>query len=167
MADLRAEPGRLYYYDDVPAWGIRVPQPSRFRDAGITLEFRTFLLPKGGLLACILRLYDIPDQPFYVHRVFDPSDSSVSDYLRRSRDIPLWVLELSGGGEDPDLLRLVRLKAKDFNRNLTRILRHNKNLGKALSGPRALKEFLKAFDAAAKDGGWEAGWDAVHVKFKL
>lgn len=154
-------PGRLYYYDDVPAWAIRVSQPSRFRDAGVTLEFKTFLLPKGGLLACILRLYDIPDQPFYVHRVFDPSDSSVSDYLNRSLETPLWVLELHGGGQDPDLTRLVRLKAKAFKRDLAKILRHNKILGKALNGPSALSGFLKTFDAAAKDGGWEAGWAAV------
>ncbi len=166
MADL-TRPGRLYYYDDVPAWAIRVPQPSRFRDAGITLEFRPFLLPKGGLLACILRLYDIPDQPFYVHRVFDPSDSSVADYLKASLEIPLWVLELHGGGQDPDLTRLVRLKAKTFKRHLTKILRHNKSLGIALAGPAALKEFLNTFDAAAKDDGWEAGWEAVRKKFKL
>ncbi len=162
MADFR-RPGRLYYYDDVPAWSIRVPQPSRFRNAAISLEFKTFLLPKGGLLACLLRLYDIPEQPFFVHRVFNPGDSSASDYLTRTLDAPLWVLELHGGGQDPDLTRLVRLDAKAFKRNLTKVLRHNKSLGKKLAGAAALSGFLNIFDAAAKDGGWEAGWAAVQA----
>ena len=100
-------PGKLYLYDGFPAWKIRVPQPSRFREVRHTLEFRPFHLPTAGILACVLRLFDIPEQPFFVHRAFDSADPQVAEYLEQSRTSLLWVVELRGSGEDQGCVRLL------------------------------------------------------------
>lgn len=154
-------PGYLYYYDGLPAWTVRVPQPSRFRAVETTLEFRPFLLPSGGLLACILRLFDVPSQPFYVHRVFDLSEAEVARYLKRSRETPYWVVEIKGGGQDADVLRIVALARTGFDEGLKAASAHNKRVGRALDGAAALARFLEHFEPASESGGWEAGWEAV------
>ena len=161
MSDRITRPGFLYYYDDVPAWTIRVPHPSRFKKVRTTLEFRRFLLPKGGLLACIFRLYDIPEQPFYVHRVFDISEAEVAKYLKRSAETMVWVVELKGGGEDQDVIRILSLKDTGFREGYREVQASNKKLGKRLDGSASLQRFLELFEPAAKDSGWEAGWEAV------
>lgn len=166
MDDRITRPGFLYYYDGLPAWTIRVPHPSRFLKVKTSIEFRSFLLPKGGLLACIFRLYDIPDQPFYVHRVFDISETEVSKYLKRSTEAMHWVAELKGGGEDQDVIRILPLEGTNFEEGSREVLNRNKRLGKRLDGASALRKFLDLFEPAAKDGGWEAGWKAVQTKFE-
>lgn len=165
MSDKITRPGYLYYYDEVPAWTIRVPQPSRFVKAKMTLEFRCFLLPQGGLLACIYRLYDIPEQPFYVHRVFDASEKEVARYLHASEERLHWLVELKGGGEDKDVFRIVSLKKTGFEESYRRALDYNKRLGRRLKGAAALRDFLEHFEPAAREGGWEAGWGAVGKEF--
>lgn len=160
-------PGTLYYYDGLPAWTIRVPQPSRFRRVPYTLEFRAFKLAQGALLACIYRLYDIPDQPFYVHRVFDLSDDEVARYLKESEKSGLWVVEFVGGGEDKDCFRIASLKSCGFYEGCQSCLEYNENLGPNLNGPEALKGFLEVFEPAAQSSGWEAGWEAVAKSSEL
>ncbi len=166
MSDF-TRPGQLYYYDGLPAWSVRVAQPSRFKDVRLTLEFSAFPLPTGGLLACILSLFDIPDQPFYVHRIFNLDDDTVAKYLRSTVKAPYWVVEVSGGGEDRDVFRVLSLKETDFTAAHKKIAAYNKKLGKNLDGEAALRGFLKTFEPAAKEEGWEAGWAAVRKKFKL
>lgn len=160
-------PGTLYYYDGLPAWTVRVPQPSRFRHAPYTLEFRAFKLAQGALLAGIYRLYDIPDQPFYVHRVFDLSDEEVTRYLQESEKSGFWVVEFVGGGEDKDCFRIASLKSCGFYEGFQDCLEHNKDLGQDLSGPAALQRFLDIFEPASQSSGWEAGWDAVEKSLVL
>ncbi|MFH2203681.1 MAG: hypothetical protein ABIJ96_11235 [Elusimicrobiota bacterium] len=160
-------PGHLYYYDGVPAWTVRVAQPSRFKDVRMTLEFGSFLLPTGGLLACILRLYDIPDQPFYVHRVFDLGDETVAKYLRTSLASRHWIVEVRGGGEDRDVFRVAQLTPTDFQARCENILEHNRRLGRRIDGDAALRKFLATFEPAAKENGWEAGWEAVREEHGL
>lgn len=165
MTDGFTRPGKLYLYDGIPAWNIHVPQPSRFRHVKTTLEFRAFRLPGAGVLACILRLFDVPEQPFYVHRAFDPGDPGVSDYLAKSQESLLWVVELRGSGEDPGCVRLLALKDSGFLECHAEVQKHNRSLGTRLDGAGALKEFLMTFEPASKEGGWEAGWEAVGERF--
>lgn len=165
MKDGVTRPGYLYYFDGVPAWTIRVPQPSRFAAVRMTLEFRSFRLPGGALLACIYRLFDIPDQPFYVHRVFDPSEPEVGRYLEASRERNHWFVELKGGGQDKDVCRIVSLAGTGFEESHRLALARNGELGGRLRGAKTLSVFLETFEPAAKSGGWEVGWDAVATQF--
>lgn len=160
-------PGKLYLYDGFPAWKIRVPQPSRFREVRNTLEFRPFYLPTAGILACVLRLFDIPEQPFFVHRAFDSADPQVADYLEQSRQSLLWVVELRGSGEDQGCVRLLPLKETGFSGGLESVAGHNRSLGGKLDGGAALRAFLEVFEPTSKEGGWEAGWEAVGERFAL
>lgn len=166
MSDGITRPGYLYYVDGVPGWTIRVPQPSRFKDVDTSLEFRLFRLPQGGLLACIFRLYDIPDQPFYVHRVFDLSDPEVRRYLDASKEELQWIVEIKSSGEDRDCVRVIPLGGSGFTEGFDGAVEHNEGLGKKLDGGRALKKFLEVFEPAAREGGWEGGWDAVAAKYE-
>ena len=160
-------PGNLYYYDEFPAWTIRVPQPSRFQDVRLGVSFAAFPLPTACLIACIIRLYDIPDQPFYVHRVFDLTDEGVAEYVERSAAKKHWVLEIRGGGQDADVFRILSLEHSDLRAVLSFGINENKKKGSVLDGEKALKDFLASFEPAAKDGGWEAGWDAVREAFDI
>ena len=162
-----ARTGELSYYDNLPAWTMRVPQPRRFQGVEMKLDFSAFLLPNGGLLAGVLRLYDIPDQPFYVHRVFDPTDMPVAEYLRTSLEALYWIVEIQSAGQDCDVFRVLSLKDTGFTEGCKRATAHNRRLGQALDGESALEDFLDAFDPAVQEGGWEAGWAAVRKKFKL
>lgn len=166
MKDL-ARPGRLYYYDGLPAWLVRAPQPSRFKDVRMSLQFADFPLPNGGLLACILRLYDVPDQPFYVHRLFDPGDPGVAEYLDRCEKRRHWIVEIASGGQDPEVFRVASLDGAGFDERLRAARAHDRRLGSKRDGGAALRSFLAVFDAAAKEGGWEKGWKAVRKKFKI
>lgn len=114
-----------------------------------------------------LELYDIPDQPFYVHRVFDLSEESVARYTDRSLEALYWVIEIRSGGEDHDVVRIVSLRDGGFSAAVQAIRAYNASLGKKLDGACALRKFLETFEPRAQQSGWEAGWDAIRARYKL
>jgi hypothetical protein len=71
----------LHYDGDRPAWRICIEKPLSFAGVPYRIKCRLFRLPQGALFGLLLNLYDIPDQPYYVHRVFDLSDPAVVRYL--------------------------------------------------------------------------------------
>lgn len=160
-------PGYLYYIDGVPGWRIRVPQPSRFQGVDISVQLRLFKLPPGCLFAMIFRLYDVPDQPYYVHRVLDVSDLEVEGYLTETLKHLVWIVEIEGTGEDKGCVRAISFRDTRFTRLIREARVFNGELGPAHDGSAALTAFLDVFEPAAKEAGWEAGWAAVDEKFGL
>ncbi len=67
--------------DECPAWRVMVDYPKDFQEAEYSIDFSLFCMSNGALIACWLRLYDIPIQPYFVHRVLDIFDEVVVEYL--------------------------------------------------------------------------------------
>ncbi len=67
----------LHYVDGRPAWRVAVPNPPQFRNVRSEIDFSLFNLKAASLPAYWLRLYDIPHQPYFVHRVLDLGDATV------------------------------------------------------------------------------------------
>ncbi|MBI3297935.1 MAG: hypothetical protein HYZ75_07220 [Elusimicrobia bacterium] len=153
----------LFYYDEKPAWRILVPHPARFKRVQYRIRFQLFVLPQGVLLGWWLRLYDVPDQPYFVHRVVDLGDSVVWDYMRRLSAKKVIVLVFESTGTEPGFAEELSVEGTD----LDTLLREGEKRLQALSGQRqdgraALDVFMGIFNEALPTrGDVGAAWKAV------
>jgi hypothetical protein len=155
----------LFYYDNKPAWRISVPHPARFRGVQYRIRFQLFALPQGVLLGWWLRLYDVPDQPYFVHRVVDLGDSVVRDYMERLADGKSIVLVFESTGTEAGFAEALSVEATGVEDLLAEGVRR---LG-AMGGPdgrAALDAFMDIFnEALPARGDVGAAWKAVIEKY--
>lgn len=147
-------------YDGHPAWVAKVPDPTRFRDVEYQLQWRLFAMPQGALAAAWLRLYDIPDQPYFLHRILDLSDRAIQTHLEQLRDGSELLLVMQSPGEQGMMRRSLRVDSVEVGRVLSEGLSHNRSLAK-VEGPAALKAFGEAFNPVSGKSGVAEGWAAV------
>lgn len=169
MADSDSEKTiELFFQDDVPAWRITVPQPTRFKGVRYDIWFQLFTLPNGTLIGCWLRLYDVPDQPYFVHRVLDLGDEVVQQYMDRLRKARKMVLLFESTGElDEGFAQEVEINGPELNKTLREGLERVDALG-AVDEEAALDDFMEVFNAALRERG-DVGqaWEAVLERFPL
>ena len=168
-----SEPGgektvELFFHDEVPAWRITVPQPKRFQGVRHDIWFQLFTLPSGTLIGCWLRLYDIPEQPYFVHRVLDLGDEVVQQYMERLRTARKLVLLFESTGEaDEGFAEEVVIGANQLERPLRDGLERVERLGD-VDEEAALDDFMDVFNTALRERG-DVGqaWEAVLERFPL
>lgn len=155
----------LFYYDDKPAWRISVPHPARFRGVQYRIRFQLFAMPQGVLLGWWLRLYDVPDQPYFVHRVVDLSDSVVRDYMERLARDKTIVLVFESAGTEPGFAESLSVEST----GIEDIVADGKRRLAALreqDGRAALDAFMDIFnEALPARGDVGAAWKAVAEKY--
>jgi len=159
------ETSELFYVGGKPGWRIRVPQPERFRGVDYDVRFRLFPMKKGVLVGCWLRLFDIPDQPYFVHRVLDLLDPDVMLYMSRVEKAGRMALVYESMGASEGFVEAVSVK----DTGLADLLAEAGSLiqGREPVGGEVLDAFMKVFNealTARKDVG--QAWDAV-AKRKL
>ena len=158
----------LFFQEDLPAWRITVPQPGRFSKASYDIQFRLFTLPSGTLIGCWLRLYDVPDQPYFVHRVLDLGDAVVQKYLRRLLDAKRLMLVFQSTGEaDEGFSRRIDIAGDDLGNAIRAGLERVRGLGPVVDEA-ALDDFMSVFNAALRARG-DVGraWAAVQERYPL
>lgn len=158
----RGEPAAAEHVDGLPAWTVAVAHPERFRDAEYDAEFRLFRLPQGALVACLLALFDVPEAPYFLHRVFDPELAAVRRYLEDIARGDGWLLVLRSRGSEPGFTRKLLPDASDLQDCLDAAAEYNGSLARA-DGAEALRRFLAVYEPEAARAGCEAGWLAVET----
>lgn len=156
--------GKVHYIEGKPAWVIRVPQPGRFKGVERSLQFRLFYTPQGALIACLLKLYDIPDQPYFIHRVFDISHDSVWEFLTQLTRSGNCALDFESKGNEEGFIEKIPINARALSEMLQHGFAYNTGL-KQLNGPESLDRFLEVFEPCAQKYGCEAGWEEVEKHF--
>ena len=131
-----------------------------FRGVRYEVQFSFFRLPEGALIACLLKLYDIPESPYFLHRIFDVSFPPVRKYLGEVAKSGGWVLLLQSRGTEEDVTRGLDLETERLTIHLREADRYNSSL-KEVKGLEALEQFLAVFEPEAEKGGCEEGWKAV------
>lgn len=155
----------LFYYDNKPAWRISVPHPARFRGVQYRIRFQLFVLPQGVLLGWWLRLYDVPDQPYFVHRVVDLSDQVVRDYMERLADGKSIVLVFESNGTEPGFAEGLSVEATGVEDLLSEGVKRLAAMPDQ-DGRAALDAFMTVFnEALPARGDVGAAWKAVVEKF--
>lgn len=147
------------FHKDLPAWRLRIVQPERFRAVETSLQVRLFKMPRGALLAVLLKLYDVPEQPYFAHRVMDLSDERVSQHARLCAAEGRMLLLFEAMGVQGGFTRALALDRAAWERVLEDGASHNR--GRAVDPDAALDEFLRVFEPASRRGGVEAGWAEV------
>jgi hypothetical protein len=71
----------LDYFEGRAAWKLDLEKPESFRSVELRFRIRLFRPARGALISTWLRLYDLPDQPYSVHRVLDLSDGACQRWL--------------------------------------------------------------------------------------
>jgi hypothetical protein len=149
----------LHYEDKHPTWKLRTVQPSRFREVRYRLQTRLFLLPEGALLGSLLNLYDIPNQPYFIHRIMDLSDPEVGRYIeacgRRSQVTAIFESQ----GQEPGFRRKIDLDGPAWLTHLIQGRAHNARIHSR--GDKALEIFLDIFHRVSRERGVEPAWDEV------
>lgn len=155
----------LFYYDEKPAWRILVPHPARFKRVQYRIRFQLFALPQGILLGWWLRLYDVPDQPYFVHRVVDLGDAVVWDYMRRLAAKKVIVLVFESTGTEAGFAEELAVEGTDLDLILGDGEKRLQAMGKQ-DGRAALDAFMAIFNEALPARG-EVGlaWKAVHEQY--
>jgi len=179
----------LEYEGEQPAWRISMEKPLSFSGVRYELLGRLFRLPQGALFAILLNLYDIPDQPYYVHRVLSLEDRQALNYLNacvrhgsivatfRPAEgectriiVERMLLTIDGELRLPEMERLrgweqvgfqcpLGIDAQVWKRSLEEGLRYNEGI--TVDGDRALRDFLDVFNPAFQKIGARAAWDEV------
>ena len=153
----------LHYEADHPAWRISVVQPTRFSAVRYELTCRLFRMPQGALFGVLLNLYDVPDQPYFLHRVMDLSDPEVVRYLESCAGTGSVLAVFEPKGEDHGFQRRLTFDPKVWRRCLTDGQRHNK--GVRVNGDQALSLFLEVFNPVSREKGVEPAWDEVERRY--
>ncbi|MDE2293041.1 MAG: hypothetical protein KGL53_13240 [Elusimicrobia bacterium] len=162
MANLTIE---LFYYDDKPAWRVAVPHPARFRSVQYRIRFQLFALPQGVLLGWWLRLYDVPDQPYFVHRVVDLGDAVVWDYMRKLAQKQVIVLVFESTGSEPGFAEELSVEGTGLEGLLKDGEKRLESL-RGQDGRAALDAFMSVFnEALPKRGDVGAAWQAVLERY--
>lgn len=149
----------LEYVDGVPAWGLRVVRPQRFQDVRYVLQARLFRLRQGALISILLKFYDVPDQPYFIHRVMDLADPAVVQYIETCVQQGRLVAVFKAVGEQDGFQRGLSFDGAQWGKLLQDGLGHNGR--SVVDGPAALKAFLEVFNTVSGVKGVEAAWDAV------
>lgn len=152
---------RLAVIDGLPAWQVRVVQPERFRDVRCTLEPRLFKLAPGSLFAVLLQLYDVPNQPYFIHRVLDLSDPEVVKHLDLCAKSGRLVISFDTVGQVNGYNRTLLLDSGRWQLLLKEGQAFNATVD--VKGQAALEQFLEAFMPASRERGVRAGWEAVQT----
>jgi hypothetical protein len=152
----------LQFDEGRPAWKISAVQPSRFRDVNYEVTVRVFRLPQGALLGVLLNLYDVPDQPYFLHRVMDLSDPTVERYVLAAIEHGRLVAVFEPKGEDEGFRREFSLEPRRWEQCLREGREHNRSV--QVDGGRALERFLEVFNPASREKGVERAWDDVQQK---
>jgi hypothetical protein len=155
----------IEYQDGLPAWRAKIVQPERFRDVEYSIQTRLFRMPKGALASVMLKLYDVPDQPYFVHRVMDLSDEIVAKHVRACADAGRMVLIFESSGEAPDVDRTVDLEPKAWGKLIAEGETHNQ--GRSIDGAASVEDFLTVFNEISRKEGVEAGWQEVEKRYEL
>jgi len=151
----------LFFYDNKPAWRISVPHPARFRGVQYRIRFQLFVLPQGVLLGWWLRLYDVPDQPYFVHRVVDLSDQVVRDYMERLAEGMSIVLVFETNGTEPGFAEALSVEATGVEELLVEGVKKLAAMPNQ-DGRAALDAFMNIFnEALPARGDVGAAWKAV------
>lgn len=149
----------LHYEGGRPAWRITVVQPSRFKEVNYELRARLFRMPQGSLLGVLLNLYDVPDQPYFIHRVMDLSDKEVSKYVRGCVKEGNLVAVFEPKGEDDGFERELTVDIRAWETCLRQGQAHNRKVD--VDGAKALDAFLEVFNAVSREKGVEPAWEEV------
>ncbi len=149
----------LNYEDGFPAWRLRTVQPSRFREAPYEIHARVFCLPEGALLGMLLNLYDIPNQPYFIHRILDISDPEVARYIEACGKSGRIIALFESKGEEDSFQRDIKLDAESWRRCLQQGRAHNDSI--QADGDRALESFLDVFHKISRERGIEPAWKEV------
>ncbi|MEE8424388.1 MAG: hypothetical protein V3S11_01090 [Elusimicrobiota bacterium] len=149
----------LHYEDGFPAWRLRTVQPSRFKKAPYEIHVRVFCLPEGALIGMLLNLYDIPDQPYFIHRVLDISDPEVARYVEACGKSGRIIALFESKGEEESFQRDIKLDAQSWRRCLQQGRAHNESI--QADGDRALESFLGIFHKISRERGIEPAWKEV------
>lgn len=154
-------PVKLDYYDGAPAWRIVAPNPARFRGVDYELEFKLFKFPRGALLAAWLRLFDVPERPYFLHRVLDLGDSETFGYMQRLRDAGKIVLLFESKGEQGDFAIELPVSGQALGAALDAGKGHIRSR-RDPDGPATLSAFLAIFDPVLRErGDIQRAWVAV------
>lgn len=149
----------LHYEEGVPAWQLSTVQPSRFKEVRYEVQARIFRLREGALLGILLNLYDIPDQPYFVHRIMDLSDPEVLRYVEACGRHGRIVTVFEPKGVEEGFKRELDLDSALWQRCLLEGRAHNAAIH--ADGDRALESFLEVFQKASRERGVEHAWDEV------
>ena len=173
---LKGGDGRLRYRNGRPVWRVSVPNPAGRDTCDASIAFYAFLLPEGGLLACLLCLHDDDVSPTARYRVFDVNDPEAEAFLMASEHRLSWRLEMVrddgqkdlGGpdvarGEKPERSRRLDLAGTGLMESLETVFSHNRTLGSDFDGEAALALFTSALDSRAGEEGLIAAWAAMDV----
>lgn len=147
------------YKNGLPAWRLKIVQPERFRAVEVRLATRAFKMPQGALLGVLLKLYDVPDQPYFAHRIMDLSDERVARHARLCADEGRILLVFERVAQQAGFDRTLELDRDRWRSILEEGSRHNAAV--AVDPDEALEAFLAVFEPASRAGGIEAGWAAV------
>ncbi len=152
----------LDYDNDRPAWRLRTVQPSRFRNVRYKVQTRLFLMPEGALIGILFNLYDIPNQPYFIHRIMDLSDLEVEHYINSCVHHGRIVTVFESKGEEIGFRRDIELDAEKWRQCLQEGLAHNSSID--TDGDRALEIFLEAFHRISRERGVEPAWDEIALR---
>lgn len=156
----------IHYYEDDPAWKIVAADPSRFRGVNYDLEIKFFRLPTGSLVALWLRLYDVPDQPFFLHRVLDPTDETIGPYLRAVKEAGKIVVMFESPGEQEGFVVELPVNPEGIKEVLAGAESHNEELGDKVNGEKAVEDFLRVFNPSLKeDKSVEVAWEKISAAY--
>jgi hypothetical protein len=154
---------RLAVIDGLPAWQVRVVQPDRFREVRCTLDLRLFKMPQGGLFAVLLQLYDVPNQPYFIHRVLDLSDPEVIRHLDLCCKNGRLVIAFDTVGQGAGYNRPLPLDGGRWQLLLKEGLAYNATV--EVRGQAALDAFLQVFMPVSRERGVRPAWEAVGERY--
>ena len=149
----------LDYEGDDPAWRLRTVQPSRFRSVRYQVQTRLFLMPEGALIGLLFNLYDIPNQPYFIHRIMDLSDPEVDRYVEACVRCAGIAVIFESKGEEAGFQRDIQLNAGEWRACLEEGREHNAAI--ETDGNRALEIFLDVFHRISRERGVEPAWDEI------
>ena len=156
----------IHYYADEPAWKVVVADPARFRGVNYDLEIKLFRMPTGALVALWLRLYDVVDQPFFLHRVLDPTDETIGPYLQAVKKAGKIVVMFESPGEQEGFAVELPVNPEGVKEVLKGAQDHRERLGDVADGEKAVEDFLQVFNAALKEEkSVEVAWERVRSDF--
>ncbi|MBI4678761.1 MAG: hypothetical protein HY748_14370 [Elusimicrobia bacterium] len=154
---------RLAVIDGMPAWAVRVVQPDRFSEVRCILEPRVFKLPQGALFAVNLQLFDVPEQPYFIHRVLDLSDPEVVAHLDLCGRTGRLVIAFDTVGQAVGYNRTLELDGGRWQLLLKEGQAFNATV--QVQGQASLDAFLEVFLPVSRERGVKAGWGAVGERY--
>lgn len=152
----------IEFQEDTALWRIDVEAPNSFRDVPIKLETAVFTMPTGALIGLWLRLYDIPERPYFVHRILCFEDPVSSKWLRAIAATGVLIVRLTTTMRDSTLLLRPPVDSGRLSSLLELSDEHNRRLD-CLDSTAALDQFNDVFDESLRSH-FNVGkaWLAVH-----